>query len=567
MKASRAASDYAAKRKAQLERAAQIKADRLSKQRAGAAPAMPAGPSDEEFARRRAMMARPDGPDYAPKSQLGGEMGPSGGHSRQPRRTARVSEDRPAWDFGIPEAGSEAPRAAPPAVNELDFYHQNYDRKSSSELQPRGTRKPPANGRRASEKHGAPTMSAARSHELNEAYMDEWDRGYAAVTGTDVTGPEPLPVRGIGSEYLKEQRISAPIRMLGALSGGNTAAWHQGPADPAGTVLDCSERPILCMSVHNDEAVLGGSDHALYVMNLNTGRRVRSLYSKRYGHSEWVTCVKHLADGRVISGGMDAKLCLWDAKGVKCVDLTGHSGSISVLKPSGDGRLAFSGSYDKTVRVWDTATARELCAFSGSHRGPVLDLAYAQDLVISGGRDGLAVLWDVASGTCSRKLRGHQGHVTAVASFGEGQSVFLSGAQDGQLKVWDSRAAGCVETLPLHVLNGKSGAVGAIETAGGVVVTAGADSRIQVLEPRMSWNPKHTFTEHSDFIYSLHVVPSGAMAFSGGGDGMLLAHDLESGKLLYGLGANEHAVRCIGSTPDRMVAAGDDGNAIVYQFE
>ena len=48
---------------------------------------------------------------------------------------------------------------------------------------------------------------------------------------------------------------------------------------------------------------------------------------------------------------------------------------------------------------------------------------------------------------------------------------------------------------------------------------------------------------------------------------MLLAHDLESGKLLYGLGANEHAVRCIGSTPDRMVAAGDDGNAIVYQFE
>ena len=53
---------------------------------------------------------------------------------------------------------------------------------------------------------------------------------------------------------------------------------------------------------------------------------------------------------------------------------------------------------------------------------------------------------------------------------------------------------------------------------------------------------------------------------SGGGDGMLLAHDLEQGKLLYGLGANQAAVRCIGTTPSKMVVSGDDGNAIVYEF-
>lgn len=47
---------------------------------------------------------------------------------------------------------------------------------------------------------------------------------------------------------------------------------------------------------------------------------------------------------------------------------------------------------------------------------------------------------------------------------------------------------------------------------------------------------------------------------------MMLAHDLNTGRLLYGLGANQAAVRCIGSTPNRLVAAGDDGNAIVYRF-
>eukprot|EP00658_Telonema_sp_P-2_P045856 TRINITY_DN3387_c0_g1_i1.p3 TRINITY_DN3387_c0_g1~~TRINITY_DN3387_c0_g1_i1.p3 ORF type:complete len:108 (+),score=23.48 TRINITY_DN3387_c0_g1_i1:574-897(+) len=105
-----------------------------------------------------------------------------------------------------------------------------------------------------------------------------------------------------------------------------------------------------------------------------------------------------------------------------------------------------------------------------------------------------------------------------------------------------------------------------IETTDNLVVTAGADSQIHVMEPRMSWKVRSSFTDHRDFIYSLHIVPNGSIAFSGGGDGMLLAHDLDQGRLLYGLGANQAAVRCIGTSGDRMVAAGDDGNAIVYEF-
>lgn len=54
--------------------------------------------------------------------------------------------------------------------------------------------------------------------------------------------------------------------------------------------------------------------------------------------------------------------------------------------------------------------------------------------------------------------------------------------------------------------------------------------------------------------------------FSGDGAGMLLAHDIDSGKLLYGLGANEGAVRCLGAVGDKLVAAGDDGNGLVFTF-
>ena len=62
---------------------------------------------------------------------------------------------------------------------------------------------------------------------------------------------------------------------------------------------------------------------------------------------------------------------------------------------------------------------------------------------------------------------------------------------------------------------------------------------------------------HKDFIYTMSSC--GDCLLSGGGDGLLLVHDMKSGKLLYGLGANQGAVRCIAGTINRLVVAGDDG--------
>jgi hypothetical protein len=61
---------------------------------------------------------------------------------------------------------------------------------------------------------------------------------------------------------------------------------------------------------------------------------------------------------------------------------------------------------------------------------------------------------------------------------------------------------------------------------------------------------------------------AGWVVLTGAGDGMLLAHDLVEGKPLWGLGANEAAVRCIAATADgrHMIASGDDGRALVYDF-
>jgi WD40 repeat protein len=88
---------------------------------------------------------------------------------------------------------------------------------------------------------------------------------------------------------------------------------------------------------------------------MKTGKQTRQLYNKRYGHTDWVTSVGFLADGRVLSASMDKRLCLWDRSIVKCSDLQGHNGSISKVQVD-DRNVAISASYDSQLLVWNLDT-------------------------------------------------------------------------------------------------------------------------------------------------------------------------------------------------------------------
>ena len=56
------------------------------------------------------------------------------------------------------------------------------------------------------------------------------------------------------------------------------------------------------MDVKGNEVVTGSADHGLRIYNLysecnclsNSGKQVRQLYAKQYGHSDWVTSVAFL---------------------------------------------------------------------------------------------------------------------------------------------------------------------------------------------------------------------------------------------------------------------------------
>ena len=306
-------------------------------------------------------------------------------------------------------------------------------------------------------------------------------------------------------------------------------------------------------------------------VNYRKGKRTRKLYSKAYGHSEWVNAVKYFPDGKVLSAGLDSKLLLWHSSAVRASELKGHSHSISAIDVSGDGTLACSCSYDKTIRFWDIhgLSGRESQCLRG-HKAPILDFAWDQNMLVSGSRDGTMILWDVLRGKPKHvETVAHQGHITALAlmrdhSQGGTEHLFLSGGQDGCLQVRDQRfKESLVAKKYFHRDKEGAGAVGAIRCASnGMVVTMGADKTICISDPRKSFEKVASIKTHQDFIYSMELMEN--LIISGSGDGQLLVHNMNTFECLYKLEGHDNAVRSIGVAEDHLVTTGDDGNFIAY---
>jgi WD40 repeat protein len=121
----------------------------------------------------------------------------------------------------------------------------------------------------------------------------------------------------------------------------------------------------------------------------------------------------------------------------KRMTLVGHTDGVYSVAFSPDGKVLASGSRDKTIKLWEVATGKELPSFSG-HTNSVSSVAFSPDgkVLASGSEDKRIKLWEVATGKELPSFYGEWDDWHSVAFSPDGK-VLASGGGDKTIKLWD----------------------------------------------------------------------------------------------------------------------------------
>ncbi|GIQ79707.1 hypothetical protein KIPB_000389 [Kipferlia bialata] len=176
------------------------------------------------------------------------------------------------------------------------------------------------------------------------------------------------------------------------------------------------------------------------------------------GHKDAVLCVAVSPSGRLAaSGSGDKTIIVWDLlSGTPKYTLRGHRSHVLRLSFSPDGTRLASGSRDAEVRIWDPINNKPLLTKPlKGHKQFVSSMAWCPYNVdpqcrklVTGSKDGSARIWDVVTGRCLMILAGHSKCVTDVA-WGGTDRVYTS-SEDRTVRVWDPNTGLKLMTLTGH---------------------------------------------------------------------------------------------------------------------
>ena len=133
--------------------------------------------------------------------------------------------------------------------------------------------------------------------------------------------------------------------------------------------------------------------------------------------------------------------------------LSGHSESVNAIAISPDGETLVSGSYDKTIKIWNLKTG-ELFKTLLEHKETITSVAITADgeTLASGSFDNTVKIWDLKSGKILRSLNQHQAAVTSIVITPDGDTL-ISASMDKTIKFWNLKTGELLRTIKADTLS------------------------------------------------------------------------------------------------------------------
>jgi WD40 repeat protein/serine/threonine protein kinase len=352
----------------------------------------------------------------------------------------------------------------------------------------------------------------------------------------------------------------------------------------------------------------GSSDQTVKVWEESSGKELRTFR----GHNNWVTTVAFSPDGkRLASGSSDQTVKVWDVetnqefrifheklpvatsvafspdgnrlasgsyKSMMISDV--NSGKVLRTLPGGvdcvtfspDGtRVATGGSHDRSIRLWDVASGKELQTILGPihevrSATQINTLAFSPDgkYLASGSHQGAVKLWDVAGGKEIRTFEGAKNQdlenmVWRIAFSPDGTRLACNHGK--AVKLWEVKSGKELSTIHGH----KDRVLGvAFSPDGALLASCGCD-RTVMLWDLATGRELRTLRGHRGEVHRVAFSPDGTRLASCSNDHTVKVWDLASGQELRSL-RHEELVHDVAFSPEgKRLASASGGTVTLWE--
>jgi eukaryotic-like serine/threonine-protein kinase len=295
------------------------------------------------------------------------------------------------------------------------------------------------------------------------------------------------------------------------------------------------------------------------------------------GHTHFVeTLAWSPESSRIASGGWDQAIHVWDATTEEPVLIyDGHvsnkaagkgipEGMVFALAWSPDGTSIASGSWDKTVQVWDAANGRQIYIHHG-HMTSVPAVAWSPDSkrIASASVDGTVQVWDAATGMHAQTFHGHNSYVYAVTWSPDGKRI-ASGGNDRMVHIWDALTGKLLLTYKNHV----SDVTAVAWSPNGSCIASGSNIHegiVQVWDTTTGIQVQ-TYEGHSGNVKAVCWSPDSTRIASASTDGTVQVWYASTGTEIWTYSGHSDQVNAVQWSPDgsRITSAGRDTTVQVW---
>ena len=266
------------------------------------------------------------------------------------------------------------------------------------------------------------------------------------------------------------------------------------------------------------------------------------------GHSGYwksggiTSCIFSSCGQFVVSGSYDRTIKIWDVKtGKELREFIGHKNAVHFVSFSPCGQFIVSGSRDGIIKLWDVKTGKELREFIG-HKSSVWSVSFSScvEFIVSGSEDRTIKIWDVKTGKEIREFIGHKDSVNSVSFSSCGQFI-VSGSEDRTIKIWDVKTG-----KTLQVFTGHKDSVNSVSFSpcGQFIVSGSLDRTIKIWDVKTGKKLRE-FTGHKGSVWFLSFSSCGQFIVSGSWDTTIKLWDVKTGKELREFTGHKNSVNSV----------------------